>query len=497
MSAATTAHSPVKPPRPGPGLVVAALLPLVALALQWLLWPWLDPYAWLLYFPAVFAAAWVGGYAGGWLATALSALLVWYFFIPPQRSWRADDIVGSVGSTALFLVVGVLVGEAQRRLMQERRRSAQALDDANAARAQLTKFSRAIEQTVSTVVITDANGRIEYVNPRFSEASGYSAQEAIGRSTGIIKSGRTPEATYKQLWATIRSGAVWKGEFLNQRKDGSLYREAAIISPIRDEAGRITHYVSIQDDVTAIRQAEAELRAARSEMEQLLTLHVATQTAAAIAHEMNQPLNAIAAYTEAVQRMLDAGVPRPERLRHALSGCAHEVQRAGQVMRELMRFLHKGESASEPVDLNTAVRRALAIVEADGYGGFHAEVDLADRLGPVLANRMQVEKVLVTLIHNAVEAMRQASIEAQRITIIVRTASDGDMAQLTLRDVGPGIDHATAQRIFAPFFSTKPNGLGMGLAISRSLIEAHGGRLWVDPPDGEGATFHFTLPFVP
>lgn len=746
-------------------LAIAVILPFAALALQWVLWPWIEPFVWFLFLPTVLVAARLTGYRGGLIATALSAPIAWYFFIPPRLSWQMET-PAHLGSVVLFVVVAYLICELQRRLEREHAETADALAEARAANDKLArlyeehrrtdeqlretrarfqatfeqaavgiahtapdgrwlrvnhklceilgyseddlrarrfqdithpddaaadldllqdmlarrintgrlekryirkdggivwvnltvalswsaddkpdyfiavvedidarkraedalrKFSRVIEQTASTVIITDPEGVIEYVNPRFSASSGFSAQEAIGRQPNLIKSGLTSAHIYQELWATIRRGAVWQGELLNRRKDGSLYWESVIISPIRDDKGRITHFAGIKDDITerkrnedalrereaALREAqrlagignwrwdvhrdtstwsdelyrifghdpalppadftsvahyfapeswqrlsaavhaataegvpykldvelvrsdgsrrwalargepvrdasgrivalrgtmqditerhqsEVELRALRAEMEQLLTLHVASQTAAAIAHELNQPLNAITTYTEAAKRLLRAGNPQPDRLLHALEGSARQAQRAGAVMRELLGFLHKGETVSEAVDLNKAVRRALAIVESNGRGGFQSVVELAPQLRPVWANRLQLEKVLVNLISNAVDAMRQAGVARQRITVGLGTAADEDMAHVTVSDVGPGLDEHTARRVFEPFFSTKPKGLGLGLAISRSLVEAHGGRLWVETTPGAGASFHFTLPFAP
>ncbi|HUN91079.1 MAG TPA: ATP-binding protein [Burkholderiaceae bacterium] len=273
--------------------------------------------------------------------------------------------------------------------------------------------------------------------------------------------------------------------------------------PLRGDAAREGAILCVTTETTDLMRAqyrisedEAAIGRLRSGMEQMLTVHVATQTAAAIAHDLNQPLNAVASYTEAAQRMLMAGNPRPDRLRHALESSAAQAQRAGRVVRELLQFLQKAETATEAVDVNGVVAVALAVVESDGYGGFRAEVNLAPDLRPVRINQMQIERVLVNLMRNSVEAMRAAGIESRSISITISTSAEEGMALVTVRDSGPGLDAATARRAFEPFFSTKPDGVGMGLAICRALVEANGGRLWLEPPDGQGATFHFTLPFV-
>ncbi len=493
------------------------------------------------------------------------------------------------------------------------------------AEDQLRKLSLAVEQSPVSIVITDLDGCIEYVNPAFGLASGYSAAEVLGNNSRVLKSGRTPPETYTDLWATLVAGKVWRGEFLNRRKDGTEYLEASTISPVRQPDGRVTHYLGVKEDITermrtmtelrlseerlrlakiatglgiidwdiangkgewdeharefwgfgpnapitmemivagiypndraamqaSIDQAldpggtgeyraefrvvsridgrvrriaangqvffdvgrsvrcvgtvkditeqkllEKEIQERRNEMENLVNQQVAAQTAAAIAHDLNQPLVAVSAYSEAALRILRGGIKDQEKLARALQGAMEQAQRAGMTLHQLLDFLHKGEATPETVDLNDVVREALAIVDESGYGGFQAVLELEPGLPAVLANRLQLQKVLVNLLHNGVEAMHGANIPLATITITVRTASEGNLAQVTVQDSGPGLDSETAHRIFDPFFTTKPKGIGMGLAISRALIEANGGQLWADINATPGATFHFVLPFA-
>jgi nitrogen fixation negative regulator NifL len=495
---------------------------------------------------------------------------------------------------------------------------------------ELRKLSLAVAQSPASIVITDLDGRIEYVNPAFSLASGYSAAEALGNNPRLLRSGRTPPETYTDLWATIGAGKIWRGEFINRRKDGSEYRETATISPVRQPDGRVTHYLAVKEDITGLRRAMADLRLSedrlrlaktaaglgifdwniesgngewderarelcgvgpeaaisfatlmagiardereavqaaidraldpggsgeyraeyrvinsvdgsarqvaangrvifedgravrlvgtlkdvtrqkqlerevqerRSGMESLVNQQVAAHTAAAIAHELNQPLVAVSAYSEAALRILRGGARNPDKLEHALEGAMEQAQRAGRTLHELLDFLHKGEASTEPVELEGVVREALAIAEESGCGGFRHVIGLERDLPPVLANRLQLQKVLVNLLHNGVEAMRHAGVEEAAISITVRTwvgrSNKGErMVQVTVQDGGPGLDADTAHRIFDPFFTTKAEGIGLGLAISRALIEAHGGQLWADVDKRPGATFHFILPFA-
>jgi two-component system sensor kinase FixL len=200
-------------------------------------------------------------------------------------------------------------------------------------------------------------------------------------------------------------------------------------------------------------------------------------------------------YAEAALRLLRAGNQAPEKLQQALQGGAAQAQRAGQVVRELLQFFQGRDAPVEAVDLGQAIGRALAVAEADVHGGFHSTVNLAPDLGLVKANRLQVEKVLVNLVCNGVDAMRAAGVSPQTIAISARPLADGDAAQVTVQDCGPGLTEEAIGRLFKPFYTTKPRGIGMGLSISRTLIEANGGRLWCEPTPGRGGRFHFTLPF--
>lgn len=272
--------------------------------------------------------------------------------------------------------------------------------------------------------------------------------------------------------------------------------------PLRGEQGEVTGLLLVTADRSEqvqtrrkMEENEAAIHRLRSGMERALTFEVASQTVAAIAHDLNQPLNAVVSYSDAALRMLQRGNANPKQLERALQANVQQAQRAGQVVRELLDFLQKGESAAEPVQLGAAVAAAVAIAERDGVCDFQAVVDVAPRLKPVRANRQQIEKVLVNLLRNSAEAMRSAGTVSPLIGITVDTQPQEGMALVTVRDTGSGLNASALERAFEPFFTTKPDGLGMGLAISRSIIESYGGRLWADLKGATGATFRFTLPF--
>lgn len=261
--------------------------------------------------------------------------------------------------------------------------------------------------------------------------------------------------------------------------------------------GEAVRFVGVARDITEHKIIEKNLQQQRAETELFYKQQIASHTASAIAHDLNQPLTAISAYSEVALHALTGTDSNPELLKRALEGCVAQAQRAGTSLHELIAFLQEGELVTERFDLNHTVQEALNITKGDGYSAFQPVLNLEQNIPAVQANRVQVQKVLVNLLRNAVEAMRDESVADSTITVTVKTHQDMSMGHVTIQDCGPGVSQELVKRIFEPFFTTKPTGIGMGLAISRALIEANGGQLWLDPNDKVGAKFHFTVPFAP
>jgi PAS domain S-box-containing protein len=275
-----------------------------------------------------------------------------------------------------------------------------------------------------------------------------------------------------------------------------IERWVATVGRMHFEDGHATRLVGVARDITEQKDLEKKLQDHRSESETLFTQQVAAQTVSAIAHELNQPLAAISAYSEVALHELQSDHIDPDNLKHALEGCVSQAQRAGSSLHELLTLLQKGQLDTERMDFSHIVKEALNITKSYGYGGFSPVLQLEKNLPPIVGNRIQIVKVLVNLLRNAMEAMHSAGTNPPTITLIVNTNKDKNMAHATVQDNGPGIDNETAQRIFEPFFTTKGSGIGMGLAISRALIEANGGQLWLEHSAKPKAEFHFTLPFA-
>lgn len=289
---------------------------------------------------------------------------------------------------------------------------------------------------------------------------------------------------------------VYKLEYRLKSPPSGTERWVSSVGKVYFEDGEAVRMLGVVQDITEHKMLEKKLQAQRVEMESLAKQQVAIQTASAIAHEINQPLAAISAYSEVALFALGAGDLDTDRLRRSLEGCVTQSQRAGKSLHELLEFLQKGEVTLVPIDLNKVIQKALSITQHNGYGGFHATLDLEPDLPHVLANPLQLQKVLVNILRNGIEAVHNAGVPIAAINVMVRTQADSNMAQVTIQDNGPGLSNETAKRIFEPFFTTKSKGIGMGLAVSRALVEANGGQLWFDPESSTGATFHFTLPLA-
>jgi PAS domain S-box-containing protein len=302
------------------------------------------------------------------------------------------------------------------------------------------------------------------------------------------------DAARELLGAVLRDRQeVRTDDTLVLRADGSSSAVSAVILPFEYKGKPAA--MSIVTDISAQKQLASEVEARRTELARLARLQVAKQTASAIAHDLNQPLVAVAAYSDTALEMLRQGANDPARMAQALEGASAQALRAGETLHTLMNFLQKGETDPELLDLN----RELAASVSDETRLKSRQIDIILDTTPerlhVLSNRVQLQMVLATLLQNAADALGEAGGGARRVTVSSRRR--GAMAQVSVHDSGPGIAPAHAALLFEPFFTSKPTGIGLGLSISRTLIESLGGQLWHDPGCSDGTLFQFTVPLAP
>ncbi len=367
---------------------------------------------------------------------------------------------------------------------------------------QLRLLSAAVEQSPDPVVITGPEGKIEYVNPAFTRLTGYLLEEAVGRTPRILKSGQTPAETYKSLWSTITTGQQWSGQFINRKKSGETYWESAIISPIKDHSGRLTHFLATKKDISALKQAEEvkaklEARLKHSEkMESLGTL------AGGIAHDFNNILSAIVGFTELAR--LDAQ-EHPEILENLLQ-VAKASSRARDLVQQILSFSRHQRKDRQPVRLQPIVAECLKLIRSTLPAAITIETSIQEAPLMAMADATQIHQVIMNLCANAAHAMRG---QAGRLVVGLANFDSsvetnaampdlppGQYARLWVGDSGHGMPPEILKRIFDPFFTTKEpgEGTGLGLAVVHGIVRDHEGIVLVDSQVGVGTTFQIFLP---
>jgi two-component system CheB/CheR fusion protein len=358
-------------------------------------------------------------------------------------------------------------------------------------------FVAAVLETVGAlIVVFDVEGRVVRCNKTCEQVSGHSAEDLRSQDTWDLLLLPEEKDEVMRVFSELRAGKFPnRHENHWRRRDGSCRLIVWSNTCLLDAGGRVEYIVATGIDVTDERYAEDEVRERQAELAHAHRVLTAGELATALAHELNQPLAAISTHSEACLQHLRRGTLEPDKLTRSLEQIALQAQRAGHVIRELREFLTKEETPRAPTDLNALVHTASDLIAAEARDcGVQIELDLAAELAPVTVARIQVKHALINLLQNAIEAIHGAGMSSGTVAVSTQVAAD-DMAEVIVHDTGPGLDPETVQRIFEPFYTTKPDGLGMGLAISRTIIEAHGGKFWANS-DG-GATFHFTLPLGP
>ena len=405
-----------------------------------------------------------------------------YRYLHPQRGtvWlrQISRVFERDAQGRMVRLTGVMQDITQRKTAEEK----------------VSQLSHAMEQSSVLITITDQQGKIIYVNRKFTEVTGYSLEECLGQNPRILKSGESSPAVYQELWAAITAGRTWRGEFHNRKKNGELYWESAVISPLRDPAGSITHFVAVKEDITGRKRTELEILQQRNQLTHLSRVTMLGELAGSLAHELNQPLTSILSNAQAAQRFLAHGEPDLGEIRDILADIVAEDKRAGEVIRRLRLLLKKGEVQRQPLLVNEIVQEVLKLVRSDLVNlNLTAQTELAPNLPVVHGDAVQLQQVLLNLVLNSCDAMAGATRNNRQLTIRTSRGEDGSVC-LSVVDGGTGIAPEKLEQVFEPFYSTKASGLGLGLAVCRSIVTAHGGKLWATNNPGPGATFHLTLP---
>jgi PAS domain S-box-containing protein len=363
--------------------------------------------------------------------------------------------------------------------------------------AELRLQSKALDAAANPIVITDRSGTITWINAAFTKCTGYGAGEAIGMNLReLVKSGVHDRAFYKNLWDTILAGNVWHGEMTNRRKDGSLYPEDQTITPVKDEHGEVTHFVSIKRDLTEEKQL-------RTQFLQAQKMESVGRLAAGIAHDFNNLLTVINATADLASVALSEGDP----LRTDLQDIHRAGERAAALTRQLLAFSRKQIMKPDVLNLSTVVADLQSMLPRLIGEDIDLVVVPAKELGSVLADPGQIEQVVLNLAVNARDSMPAGGtlrITTQDVELDEAFAArhpsvaPGPHVMLAVSDTGVGMDEVTRMRVFEPFFTTKEPGKGTGLGLSTvyGIVKQSGGSIWVDSELGRGTTFTIYLPRV-
>jgi len=362
----------------------------------------------------------------------------------------------------------------------------------------LRKLSRAVEQSADMVMVTDRHGIIEYVNPAFEALTGFSRADVEGKTPHILKSGEQAPEFYQELWKTILAGNVYRGIFVNRKKNGALYYVEESISPVRDADGRITHFISNGRDLTERLHLEAELRQAQK-------MDAIGHLAGGVAHDFNNLLTIITSYSELA---LDA-VERGSSLEGKINEILMAARRAAELTRQLLAFSRKQPQALRVVDLNQVVARIVKTLPRLIGEDIDCTFSPGENLGPVRLDPVQIEQILMNLAANARDAMPQGGhfrIDTSDVKLdddyIHRKGSVviplGRYALITISDDGAGIPPEHLRHIFEPFYTTKPlgEGTGLGLATVYGIVKQNKGFIWAYSEPRMGTVFKIYLPCV-
>lgn len=466
------------------GLAAGALGMAIGGAIAVALHPELGRSAFLLYIPAIVAAARIGGAPAGW-ATTFAGLLFGLLL-------AADGsplVVGDYAAGAIFCLVGYIVlTSAQRFRRTERIASsrAQELVDREVGRQSM------LDTVPDAMVVIDGDGVIDSFSQAAERLFGWTAAEAIGQNVSILM----PEpfrhehdgylARYAQTGERriIGIGRIVTGA----KRDGTTFPMELSVGEIK---GQRQLFIGFARDISERQANERRLQELQAELVHVSRLTAMGEMASALAHELNQPLSAISNYLKGSSRLLgQPDIPR-ERLAEALDKAAAQALRGGQIIQRIRDFVTRGATERRPESLPAMIEEAcsLALVGVR-ENSVRIQIETIPGVQPVMADKVQVQQVALNLIRNAIDAMETSPVK--ELTISIAPAAKG-MALVSVSDTGPGISPEVAARLFQPFVTSKAAGMGVGLSISRTIVEAHGGRIWVTPSPSGGAAFHFTL----
>jgi two-component system, LuxR family, sensor kinase FixL len=459
----------------------------LALAVRSLLIPVLHDDAIFYYFiPSVLVSAAIGGFGPGLLATGLS-LAAAYFVVTDVSAYPKLLFVNGVA----FALIGVGVSWGGELLIRGRQRAVILSREALAREAHL----RSILDTVpEAMIVIDERGIIQSFSSAAERLFGYQASVARGQNIKAMMPSpyrENHDAYLERYRNTGERRIIGIGRVVvGQRQDGSTFPMELAVGEMK--SGDQRFFTGFIRDLTERQKTETRLQELQSELVHISRLTAMGEMASTLAHELNQPLSAITNYLNGLRRLLgDERGEKSTTVRAALDKAAEQAARAGQIIRRLRDFVSRGESERRVEGITKLVEEAsaLALVGAKDLG-IRVQFKFHPDAHQVLADRVQIQQVLLNLIRNGIDAMAESG--SRELTISVNPVEDRHI-KISVADSGTGIAPEIAEQLFQPFVTTKREGMGVGLSISRTIVEAHGGKIWAEPGKNGGTVFHFTL----
>lgn len=438
----------------------------------------------LFWGPAVVIAAFWRGLIPGLVMTAVGLLMG--LVLGPQRGFSDAQEFFVFGASGLAVsTAGAL---AVRRRVQ-REGAARVLEERDA-------HLRSIFDTApEAMIVINETGVIQSYGASAERMFGWRPSEVLGRniSTLMPEPFRTQHDVYlKRYLATGERRIIGIGRIVvGERKDGATFPMELAVGEVKSGSARF--FTGFVRDLTDVQESEARVRELQAEVVHISRLSAMGEMASALAHELNQPLSAIANYLNGARRLLEKSSAGDPRIGEAVEKAADQALRAGDIIRKLRNFLSRGEGERSNESLAKLVHEACGLALLGSRdAGLQVNYEIDPHRDRVEVDRIQIQQVIVNLVRNALDAMQDQPVRVLKVS----TSMTGEMAMVTIADTGPGLDAGAAERLFQPFVTTKASGMGVGLSISRTIVEAHGGRIWSEPASGAGAVFSFTVPLA-
>ena len=395
------------------------------------------------------------------------------------------------GSVKHIRTVGHPVLNASGDLVQFVGSSTDITDRKRAEQATLL-LAAIVESSHDAIVSKRLNGVITSWNKGAERLFGYAAEEAVGQNIMLIIPPDRRDEERAIVERLMRGERVDHFDTVRMRKDGSMLDVALTISPMKDAAGAIVGASKLARDITERKRAEAALRQAQADLAYMSRVTTMGELTASLAHEIRQPISAAVTNARTCLRWLGREVPDVAEASEAASRIVKDATRAADIISRISLLFKKGALQRELVDVNDVIREMIVLLRGEATRhSISTRIELAEDLPKVMADPVQLQQVFMNLMLNAIEAMKEGSGESE---LTIKSEADDGQVLISIIDTGVGLSPEQVEQIFKAFFTTKDTGTGMGLPISRSIIESHGGRLWATGVPGSGATFQFTLP---